>query len=122
MPFANRSMRLNTSTSSSAYSSSTTSPIPSGPRCGQLKEELQKERITGPHAASLLEKNRDEYTAERVFWVPLDGQNYRAHKRLLPNGYLRDELPRLDPGLMDGTARFLQNTRSNRTAFQIAVC
>src|SRR5258708_15503024 len=35
----------------------------------ELKAELEAEGITGPHIESLLE-NRDEYTAERVFWVP----------------------------------------------------
>src|SRR5207247_1928616 len=35
----------------------------------KLKEELAKDGIKGQHLESLLE-NRDEYTAERVFWVP----------------------------------------------------
>jgi type I restriction enzyme M protein len=35
----------------------------------KLKEELEKDGIKGKHLESLLE-NRDEYTAERVFWVP----------------------------------------------------
>jgi type I restriction enzyme M protein len=35
----------------------------------KLKEELEKDGIKGQHLESLLE-NRDEYTAERVFWVP----------------------------------------------------
>jgi type I restriction-modification system DNA methylase subunit len=35
----------------------------------ELKAELQAEGITGRQLESLLE-NRDEYTAERVFWVP----------------------------------------------------
>src|SRR5256885_7691990 len=35
----------------------------------KLKEELEKEGIKGEHLEKLLE-NRDEYTAERVFWVP----------------------------------------------------
>ncbi|HZL34883.1 MAG TPA: class I SAM-dependent DNA methyltransferase [Tepidisphaeraceae bacterium] len=35
----------------------------------QLKEELAKDGIAGSHLEKLLE-NRDEYTAERVFWVP----------------------------------------------------
>ena len=35
----------------------------------KLKEELGKDGIKGQHLESLLE-NRDEYTAERVFWVP----------------------------------------------------
>jgi type I restriction enzyme M protein len=34
-----------------------------------LKAELEADGITGPQLESLLE-NRDEYTAERVFWVP----------------------------------------------------
>ncbi len=34
-----------------------------------LKAELEAERITGDQLERLLE-NRDEYTAERVFWVP----------------------------------------------------
>src|SRR3954469_14921894 len=35
----------------------------------KLKEELAADGITGQHLEKLLE-NRDEYTAERVFWVP----------------------------------------------------
>jgi type I restriction enzyme M protein len=35
----------------------------------QLKAELEKDGITEPHLSTLLE-SRDEYTAERVFWVP----------------------------------------------------
>ncbi len=35
----------------------------------ELKGELEAEGITGPQSEPLLE-NRDEYTAERVFWVP----------------------------------------------------
>jgi len=35
----------------------------------ELKVELEEEGITGPQLEGLLE-NRDEYTAERVFWVP----------------------------------------------------
>ena len=35
----------------------------------ELKAELQADGITGPQLDGLLE-NRDEYTAERVFWVP----------------------------------------------------
>ena len=35
----------------------------------KLKEELEKDGIGGQHLESLLE-SRDEYTAERVFWVP----------------------------------------------------
>jgi type I restriction enzyme M protein len=35
----------------------------------ELKAELAADGITGPQQSSLLE-NRDEYTAERVFWVP----------------------------------------------------
>lgn len=35
----------------------------------ELKAELEVEGIRGPQLESLLE-NRDEYTAERVFWVP----------------------------------------------------
>jgi type I restriction enzyme M protein len=35
----------------------------------KLKEELEKDGIKGEHLEALLE-NRDEYTAERVFWVP----------------------------------------------------
>ena len=38
-------------------------------RRDQLKGELEADGITGPQLESLLE-NRDEYTAERVFWVP----------------------------------------------------
>jgi type I restriction enzyme M protein len=35
----------------------------------ELKRELEADGITGPQLDGLLE-NRDEYTAERVFWVP----------------------------------------------------
>ena len=35
----------------------------------ELKAELAADSISGPQVESLLE-NRDEYTAERVFWVP----------------------------------------------------
>ncbi len=38
-------------------------------RRARLQEELAKDGITGKHLDQLLE-NRDEYTAERVFWVP----------------------------------------------------
>jgi hypothetical protein len=38
-------------------------------RRDELKAELAADSITGPQLESLLE-NRDEYTAERVFWVP----------------------------------------------------
>jgi hypothetical protein len=38
-------------------------------RRDELKLELEAEGIKGPQLESLLE-NRDEYTAERVFWVP----------------------------------------------------
>jgi type I restriction enzyme M protein len=38
-------------------------------RRDELKVELEVEGIKGPQLESLLE-NRDEYTAERVFWVP----------------------------------------------------
>src|SRR5438045_2896033 len=37
-------------------------------RRDELKAELEKDGISGPQLESLLE-NRDEYTAERVFWV-----------------------------------------------------
>lgn len=38
-------------------------------RRDELKAELEADGITGPQLEGLLE-NRDEYTAERVFWVP----------------------------------------------------
>jgi len=38
-------------------------------RRDELKAELEADGISGPQLESLLE-NRDEYTAERVFWVP----------------------------------------------------
>ena len=38
-------------------------------RRDELKGELEADGISGPQIESLLE-NRDEYTAERVFWVP----------------------------------------------------
>lgn len=38
-------------------------------RKDELKAELEADGITGPQLEGLLE-NRDEYTAERVFWVP----------------------------------------------------
>jgi type I restriction enzyme M protein len=53
-------------------------------RRAELKAELEKDGITGKQLDQLLE-NRDEYTAERVFWVPpearwdhLQGQATRA--------------------------------------------
>jgi len=38
-------------------------------RKDELKAELEADGIAGPQLDNLLE-NRDEYTAERVFWVP----------------------------------------------------
>ncbi|MDP9192558.1 MAG: type I restriction-modification system subunit M [Acidobacteriota bacterium] len=42
-------------------------------RRDELKVELEAEGIKGAQIESLLE-NRDEYTAERVFWVPLEAR------------------------------------------------
>ena len=42
-------------------------------RRDELKVELAADGITGSQQSSLLE-NRDEYTAERVFWVPLEAR------------------------------------------------
>ena len=42
-------------------------------RRGELRDELETEGISEPQIESLLE-NRDEYTAERVFWVPPDAR------------------------------------------------
>jgi type I restriction enzyme M protein len=42
-------------------------------RRAKLKEELEKDGIKGAHLESLLE-SRDEYTAERVFWVPVEAR------------------------------------------------
>lgn len=42
-------------------------------RRAQLKQELESDGISGAHLESLLE-SRDEYTAERVFWVPPDAR------------------------------------------------
>lgn len=42
-------------------------------RRADLTDELEREGIKGKQLASLLE-NRDEYTAERVFWVPPDAR------------------------------------------------
>src|SRR5699024_6621815 len=39
----------------------------------QLKEELKADGIEGKQAESMLEQ-RDEYTAEGVFWVPLEAR------------------------------------------------
>ncbi len=39
----------------------------------QLKGELEAEGISGPQIEGLLE-SRDEYTAERIFWVPLEAR------------------------------------------------
>ena len=39
----------------------------------ELKAELAADGIKGPQLESLLE-NRDEYTAERVFWVPVESR------------------------------------------------
>src|SRR5439155_9115068 len=38
-------------------------------RRDQLKAELEKDKIKGKQLEKLLE-SRDEYTAERIFWVP----------------------------------------------------
>jgi type I restriction enzyme M protein len=42
-------------------------------RRDELKVELEAEGIKGPQLESLLE-NRDEYAAERVFWVPAEAR------------------------------------------------
>ena len=42
-------------------------------RRAKLKEELEADGIRGEHLDKLLE-NRDEYTAERIFWVPPEGR------------------------------------------------
>ena len=68
-PCAARSTPPSTSTSSSACSSSSTSPTPSRPAARSSRPSCEADGITGPQLESLLE-NRDEYTAERVFWVP----------------------------------------------------
>ena len=44
-----------------------------GARRGQLKSELEAEGIEGVQLDRLLE-SRDEYIAERVFWVPPEGR------------------------------------------------
>ena len=93
-------------------------------RRGKLKEELEKDGIKGAHLESLLE-SRDEYTAERVFWVPpearwqnLQNQAARADIATLiddailaverDNPNLKNKLPRdyarrgIDPVKMKG--------------------
>ena len=47
-----------------------------------LRGELEADGITGPQLESLLE-SRDEYTAERVFWVPPEARwrNSRIRRR-----------------------------------------
>ena len=55
-------------------------------RRDDLKIELEKDGITGPQLESLLE-NRDEYTAERVFWLPPEArwpnlQNQATHPEI----------------------------------------
>lgn len=42
-------------------------------RRDELKRELETDGITDAQRESLLE-NRDEYTADRVFWVPLEAR------------------------------------------------
>jgi type I restriction-modification system DNA methylase subunit len=54
-------------------------------RRDELKDELAADGITGEQAERLLE-DRDEYTAERVFWVPPEArwqniQNQAAGRR-----------------------------------------
>lgn len=39
----------------------------------ELRQELEAEGITGPSAENMLE-SRDEYTAESVFWVPVEAR------------------------------------------------
>ena len=62
-------MPPSTSTSSSACCSSSTSPTSFESRRDELQAELTKDGIKGEQLERLLEI-RDEYTAERVFWVP----------------------------------------------------
>src|SRR5207253_6572957 len=55
-------------------------------RRAKLKEELEHDSIKVEHLEKLLE-NRDEYTAERVFWVPPEArwqnlQNQAAHPNI----------------------------------------
>ncbi|MGI9014002.1 MAG: N-6 DNA methylase [Phycisphaerales bacterium] len=42
-------------------------------RHDELKAELEADNITGPQAEALLE-SRDEYTAERIYWVPKESR------------------------------------------------
>ena len=49
-------------------------------RRDELKVELAADGITGPQLESLLE-NRDEYTAERVFWVPVEARWQNLQKQ-----------------------------------------
>ena len=62
-------MPQSTSTSSWGYCSSSTSPTASKPAATNCESELTKDGIKGEQLDGLLE-SRDEYTAERVFWVP----------------------------------------------------
>jgi type I restriction enzyme M protein len=94
----------------------------------KLKEELEKDGIQGQHHESLLE-SRDEYTAERVFWVPpearwprpplappgrgVGGEGCLAVKRDNPN--LKNKLPRdyarrgIEPVKMKGLIDLIAN-------------
>ena len=58
-------------------------------RRDELTVELEADGITGPQLESLLE-NRDEYTAERVFWVP-----HEARWQNLQNQAARPDLATL---------------------------
>lgn len=58
-------------------------------RRAKLQEELAADGITEPQLSKLLE-NRDEYTAERIFWVPPD-----ARWQHLQNQATRDDIATL---------------------------
>ena len=68
-------------------------------RRDELKAELTAEGITGPQLESLLE-NRDEYTAERIFWVPPES---RWHK--LQNQATRPDIATLIDDAILGVER-----------------
>ena len=75
-------------------------------RRSELTVELAADGITGPQLESLLE-NRDEYTAERVFWVPpesrwqnLQSQATRPEIATLIDVWLSQKMNR--PGIRGG--------------------
>ncbi|HMC66945.1 MAG TPA: class I SAM-dependent DNA methyltransferase, partial [Gemmataceae bacterium] len=72
----------------------------------KLKDELEKDGIKGQHLESLLE-SRDEYTAERVFWVPPE-----ARWQNLQNQATRPEIATLIDDAILAVERDNQNLKN----------